>query len=231
MQPERSDVLLAAMAAGGDHAEYTPVQIQKLMFVVDREIPSLVGGPHFAFKPDVFGPFDDGVYDVIRDLADRNMIRIEASWDSPIYSLHDNALELGRLILAQLPAEASRFIQGAAYWIRTLSLRQLVASINSIYPDMAVNSAVPKRRDLCANVYANYFDFSQNCTQSQAFFKGFLRVLDGWVKGPDETKTFQASNFVFRSSLPTIGEIWNDVGDDLQSATQDYAADPNRAPQ
>lgn len=74
-------------------------------------------------------------------------------------------------------------------------------------------------------------DFSQNCTQGQAFFKGFLRVLNGLAKGPDETKKFQASNFVFRSSLPTIGEIWNDVGDDLRSATQDYAADPNRAPQ
>ena len=231
MQPECSDVLLAAMAAGGGHAKYTPVQIQKLMFVVDREIPSLVGGPHFAFKPDVFGPFDDGVYDVVRNLADRNMIRIESSWDSPIYSLYDNAFELGCSILAQLPVEASRFIQGAAYWICTLSLRQLVMSINSIYPDMAVNSTVPKRMGPCANVYAFNFDLFPDCTRSQAFFKGFSRVLDGLVEGSDGARKCQTSNFIFRSGLPTMGEIWNDVGEDLQGAMQDYASDPNRAPQ
>ena len=72
------------MAAGGHEAEYTPVQIQKLMFVVDREIPSLVDGPHFAFKPEAYGPFDEGVYEAVRDLADRNMVRIDSSNTSPI---------------------------------------------------------------------------------------------------------------------------------------------------
>jgi hypothetical protein len=39
----RSDAVLAAMAAAGENATFTPVQIQKLMFLIDREIPRLVG--------------------------------------------------------------------------------------------------------------------------------------------------------------------------------------------
>ena len=44
---ERPNLVLAALAAGGENASYWPVQVQKLLFLIDREASALVGGPHF----------------------------------------------------------------------------------------------------------------------------------------------------------------------------------------
>ena len=60
---ERSELVLAALAAGGKNASYSPVQVQKLLFLVDREGEKLVGGKHFNFVPYDYGPFDREVYD------------------------------------------------------------------------------------------------------------------------------------------------------------------------
>ena len=38
------DLMLSARAAGGPNAIYNPVQVQKLLFLIDREAASLVGG-------------------------------------------------------------------------------------------------------------------------------------------------------------------------------------------
>ena len=58
----RSEIVLAAVAAGGSGARFFPVQLQKLLFLIDREIPELVHGPHFRFIPYYYGPFDKGLY-------------------------------------------------------------------------------------------------------------------------------------------------------------------------
>jgi hypothetical protein len=34
---ERDDIILAGLAAGGENATFTPVQVQKLFFLIDRE--------------------------------------------------------------------------------------------------------------------------------------------------------------------------------------------------
>jgi hypothetical protein len=44
-------------------------KVQKLLFLIDREIPRLVGGPHFNFQSYDFGPFDRDVYDTLEALA------------------------------------------------------------------------------------------------------------------------------------------------------------------
>ena len=43
----RSEILLAGLAAGGENATYTPVQVQKLFFLLDREASVALGGPFF----------------------------------------------------------------------------------------------------------------------------------------------------------------------------------------
>jgi hypothetical protein len=58
---DRSSLVLAALAAAGGNAAFTPVQVQKLLFLIDREAGRLVGGPHFDFLPYDYGPFDRAV--------------------------------------------------------------------------------------------------------------------------------------------------------------------------
>jgi len=57
---DRGDLVLAALAAGGVGASYSPVQVQKLLFLIDREAANLVDGPHFSFRPYDYGPFEAG---------------------------------------------------------------------------------------------------------------------------------------------------------------------------
>ena len=58
----RENLVLAAFASAGGR-RHTPVQAQKLLFLLDREVPSL--GTPFKFIPYHYGPFDPEVYDVL----------------------------------------------------------------------------------------------------------------------------------------------------------------------
>ncbi len=65
---QRRNLILAALAAGGENASFTPAQAQKLFFLIDRKAASLVDGPHFDFQPYDYGPFDKAVYDELARL-------------------------------------------------------------------------------------------------------------------------------------------------------------------
>ena len=54
----RAEIVLAAMAAGGRGMSYDGLRMQKLLFLIDAEIPELVKGPHFEFAAYNYGPFD-----------------------------------------------------------------------------------------------------------------------------------------------------------------------------
>ena len=74
-------MVLLAMAAGGQATLFEPVRIQKLLFMMDREIPHLLGGPHFRFAPYRYGPFDQAVYQELESLRDAGLVDIAASAD------------------------------------------------------------------------------------------------------------------------------------------------------
>jgi hypothetical protein len=47
----RKELVLAGLAAGGRYATFSPAQVQKLFFLIDREAAHWVDGPHFGFMP------------------------------------------------------------------------------------------------------------------------------------------------------------------------------------
>jgi uncharacterized protein len=81
---DRRDTVLAALAAAGANAWFSPVQVQKLLFLIDREVPAFVDGPHFAFAPYDYGPFDARVYGELDRLEELGM-----SHDRSLVSLQD----------------------------------------------------------------------------------------------------------------------------------------------
>jgi hypothetical protein len=134
----RSGLVLAALAARGENATFTPVQAQKLLFLIDREIPGLVGGPHFAFRPYDFGPFDRAVYDVLDMLADQGLVRQSVA-RYRLYTLSPEGYREGSQLLFSNP-DSAPYICKAADWVCSLSFNQLVAAIYRAYPEMKVNS-------------------------------------------------------------------------------------------
>jgi len=136
----RDDLVLAALSAGGVGASYSPVQVQKLLFLIDREAANLVGGPHFSFRPYDYGPFDSSVYTEIERLRDRGLAEIVISGNYRRYLLTERGFQAGAQQLEHLSPQVTAYLHQLAAWVRSLSFNQLVAAIYNRYPDMKVNS-------------------------------------------------------------------------------------------
>lgn len=137
---DRSKLVLAALALQGADAALTPVQVQKLFFLLDREIPALIKGPHFQFSPYDYGPFDPGVYREIENLEAHSLALTAPSGSRRIYSLTPAGINAGLAFAKDLPQEATDYIKSAGAFVRRLSFNRLVSSIYKEYPEMRANS-------------------------------------------------------------------------------------------
>jgi hypothetical protein len=137
---ERQELMIAALAAAGENATFAPVQVQKLFFLIDREASHAVDGPHFAFEPYDFGPFDRTVYVELERLERDDLVRIDQSGRYRSYALTPDGYTAGMRLLAEMPEPAQTFIRRAAAWVRALDFQKLVAAIYRRYPEMRANS-------------------------------------------------------------------------------------------
>lgn len=137
--PDRRDFVLAALTPGVG-ADHSPVQVQKLFFLIDRNIPELIGGPLFSFHPYNYGPFDQAVYQELETLAHEGAVELvaHATWKN--YRLTPAGQRCGDDVLAGLPPKAQDYISRANKYVRSLSFTQLVAAIYRAYPEMRANS-------------------------------------------------------------------------------------------
>jgi len=136
----RSELVLAALASGGENAHYEPVQVQKLLFLIDREAADYIDGVRFDFRAYDYGPFDREVYVELDALANQGLVRIEPRESRRVYSLSHAGYQAGQQYLADTEEPARGYFRRAADWVRALTFSQLVSAIYRQYPDMAVNS-------------------------------------------------------------------------------------------
>ena len=209
----RNQIVLTAMAAGGHRASFDPVQMQKYLFLIDREIPHWVGGPHFRFQPYDYGPFDKDVYSVLDSLAQKNCVNIDDTNRYHRYSLTDSGLERGSARLDSLPEPIVRYLIRVARWVRCLTFRQLLTAIYQRYPDMAVKSVIP---DVAS---PNRRSFGRIPTPS--FSTGLARTFD-FVGILDEDKPGWLDS---RQDALAIDSDWITVGDDLRVAMASYCGE------
>jgi uncharacterized protein len=141
MKMTKEAIVLAVLStSGAPRIQYTPVQLQKMFFLVDK-LGQKIGGPYFDFQPYDYGPFDKEVYEVldsiiIKELAEKN--RGEKGWNN--YFLTEQGFEEGNKVLQQLPKPLQEYIAELSKFVRSLSFVELVSSIYKAYPDMKVNS-------------------------------------------------------------------------------------------
>ena len=136
----RLEMVLAALAAGGEGATFSPVQVQKLFFLIDRRASHLVNGPHFAFRPYDYGPFDSAVYDTLDSLGFQGSVQIQGAGKYRLYSLTAGGFSAGHGTLSNLPASTAEFLRALARWVLSLNFKALVSAIYEAYPDMKANS-------------------------------------------------------------------------------------------
>lgn len=137
--PTREELVLAALAQAKGKA-LTPVQVQKLFFLIDHNIAKLVDGPHFDFKPYNYGPFDKAVYDALEDQRAVGNVEFvpQRTWND--FRLTEAGQARGEDIFGKLDAKARDYTERAVDFVMKLSFTELVSAIYKAYPDMQVNS-------------------------------------------------------------------------------------------
>jgi hypothetical protein len=133
------EIILAGLAPAKG-AAYTPVQVQKLFFLIDRNIPEEIEGPLFNFQPYNYGPFDRAVYDNLLELTNEDFVDIDYEYNCRTYKLTVKGQEEGDKIFRTLPEHVQAYIDTVSKFVRSLSFTQLVRAIYNAYPEMKQNS-------------------------------------------------------------------------------------------
>lgn len=136
---ERRELILATLASA-DGGSFTPVQVQKLFFLIDRNIGELTGGPHFNFQPYSYGPFDKTVYEELERLHVGGLVDIDSTGSVKSFRLTVSGQEKGLDASAHLPEKAKQYISVASKFVRSLPFSKLVSAIYRAYPEMRQNS-------------------------------------------------------------------------------------------
>lgn len=134
----RRELILAALAAGGENTSYSPVHVQKLLFLVDRKAVHLIGGARFNFVPYDYGPFDGTVYDELDALAEAGLAEVNTAGPYRKYGLTTDGYRQGTEWLGGLTEDGRSLLTKIALWIKPLNFQQIVATIYKHYPEMKV---------------------------------------------------------------------------------------------
>lgn len=120
---------------------YSPVQIQKLMFLNEKFMGERIEGERFSFTPYDYGPFDSAIYKELEDLHEIGFIEVQATnrgWNK--YRVSASGLERSSKLVEQLDSGVRQYLQETSIFVRSLSFSELVSSIYRAFPEMKVNS-------------------------------------------------------------------------------------------
>jgi hypothetical protein len=136
--------LLAISAA--DAKGLTPVQLQKVLFLLGREMEHELGGSFYKFRPYHYGPFDRAVYDDAEKLSNQEAIdvsqRVGENWNR--YVISDEGRKQAEFVKKRASNGAVEYLERVVDWALRQSFPQLVNAIYTKYPDMKVNSVFNK---------------------------------------------------------------------------------------
>lgn len=136
----KRELLLVAFGAGAKH-EHTPVQVQKLLFLIDKNVGARIGGPVFDFAPYDYGPFDASVYEVLRELEVDGFVSSSESmrgWKQ--HALTDKGVAEGERLAQVVDPVVIDYIKRVSEFVRSLSFSDLVSAVYKAYPEMKANS-------------------------------------------------------------------------------------------
>ena len=140
--------MIAAMSPAGTN-HFTPVQVQKMFFLLDKNIAKHTQGPHFNFEPHGYGPFDKEVYRGLECLENKGLVEIFDldKYGLRGYRLTDEGRERGEKLLSTLPQPIQDYNKTIVKFIRRVSFAQLVTAIYERYPEMKINSVFAHRSE------------------------------------------------------------------------------------
>ena len=132
--------LLAICAANG--RGLSPVQLQKTLFLLGREMPHAVGSTFYKFRPYHYGPFDRAVYVDADELANTGDVAITQrhgeTWNR--YLATAEGCERASILRSTAPPGTVSYLDRLIEWALRQSFQSLVRAIYEKYPEMRANS-------------------------------------------------------------------------------------------
>jgi hypothetical protein len=139
--PRQDWVLVAIAAAEGQPV--APVQLQKSLFLLGKELPEEVGADFFKFRPYHYGPFSTAVYQDAERLEAAGLVRIDREEPGRSWALYmatpAGLTEAARVGMTK-PSRATQYLRSAVVWARGLTFTELVSAIYRRYPEQRANS-------------------------------------------------------------------------------------------
>jgi uncharacterized protein len=137
----REEIALVMLSLADGDGRFTPVQIQKALFLASDRGRSAFRS-EYHFEPYDYGPFDRQVYLDVEGLEESGLAQIEQSpgrgWKTYAATTAGRR-EAARLVNALTPAQLELF-QKIVTLVRKLSFNELVSAIYRAYPPMRARS-------------------------------------------------------------------------------------------
>ena len=136
----RQEWLLLALASGEDGM--TPVQVQKTMFLLRMEVPSVVTDGFYEFRPYDYGPFTSDIYADLEGLARNGLVHIDrfggAPWRS--YSITTSGAQRSLAVRREADPQTIEYLDRLVAWVKSRSFSGLLKAIYAKYPEYRENS-------------------------------------------------------------------------------------------
>jgi hypothetical protein len=126
----------------GESKGLSPVQLQKSLFLLGRELPEEVGPGFYEFRPYNYGPFDTAVYEDAEILESQGLVNISRgdSRRSVRYKITPAGIARSDELSAQASPRALQYLDTVVHWAQQLSFNDLVRAIYDKYPEYRANS-------------------------------------------------------------------------------------------
>ena len=141
--PLSRDQITLVVLSLADGGTFTPVQIQKALFLASDKVPdAFEHNSHYDFQPYDYGPFDARVYSDAQGLEIRGLAQINqqpgSRWRT--YAASPAGIAEGRRLAGLLSREQREVLERIAHLVRSLSFNDLVSAIYRAYPHMRERS-------------------------------------------------------------------------------------------
>lgn len=132
-------LLVLATARGGS---LEPVELQKALFLISRNVPANERRAFYKFRPYDYGPFCADIYSDAEFLAARDLVEIELPAFARYrhYRATPKGIERANELLRNLRPETAAYLERMVAWVQHLSFYDLVRAIYKAYPEMRANS-------------------------------------------------------------------------------------------
>jgi hypothetical protein len=131
--------LLAISSANG--GGLSAVQLQKVLFLLEQDLPKEIGEGFYNFVPYNYGPFDPTVYKDADHLSLQGFVNIsQPTGRYNVYKVTPEGADRARHLEHEAPPRALQHLRNVIAWVQKLSFAELVRAIYTRYPAMKANS-------------------------------------------------------------------------------------------